>query len=182
MADQVFEPEVRRSLGWMHGMLGGRVPPIAFECKKTQEARLAFTQVKDHQEDGLLEFESHGLVRKLVVSQGFGKNRRFTTDTPFDFVMMGSGLGYVLVNFRFTKKAPRKDIRKGVNRCFGVRVGDYVAAREAAQEQGRASLSYDWFVEHGIECQRIRIMNKNGKKESGWDLQPLLPQRQGGSN
>lgn len=173
MADSTFEPEVRRSLDWLRKAVGGKVPPIAIECKKTQEPRLSFDKVKEHQIEGLLEFEEQGLTRKLVVSQGFGTARRFTTDAPFDFVFTGAGRGYVLVNFRFTKKAPRKDISKGTNRCFGVRVGDYVKAMEDAVAEGKASLSYDWFEENGIECERLRIKNDKGIVESGWDLEPL---------
>jgi hypothetical protein len=173
MADSTFEPEVRRSLDWLRKVVGGEVPPIAIECKKTQESRLSFDKVKEHQIEGLLEFEEQGLTRKLVVSQGFGTTRRFTTDTPFDFVFTGAGRGYVLVNFRFTKKAPRKDIPKGTNRCFGVRVGEYVKAMEDAVAEGKASLSYDWFEENGIECERLRVKNDKGVAESGWDLEPL---------
>lgn len=174
MADLTFEPEVRRSLDWLRKAVGGKVPPIAIECKKTQEPRLSFDKVKEHQIKGLLEFEEQGLTRKLVVSQGFGTARRFTTDTPFDFVFTGAGRGYLLVNFRFTKKAPRKDIQKGINRCFGVRVGDYVKAMEDAIAEGKASLSYDWFEKNGIECERLRVKNDKGIVESGWDLEPLV--------
>lgn len=173
MADSTFEPEVRRSLGWLRKAVGGKVIPIAIECKKTQEPRLSFGKVKKHQIEGLLEFEEQGLTRKLVVSQGFGTARRFTTDTPFDFVFTGAGRGYVLVNFRFTKKAPRKDIPKGTNRCFGVRIGDYVKAMEDAIAEGKASLPYDWFEENGIECKRLIVKNDKGVAESGWDLEPL---------
>lgn len=173
MADSAFEPEVRRSLDWLRKVVGGEVPPIAIECKKTQEPRLSFDKVKEHQIKGLLEFEEHGLTRKLVVSQGFGTARRFTTDTPFDFVFTGAGRGYLLVNFRFTKKAPRKDIPKGTNRCFGVRIGEYVKAMEDAVAEGKASLSYDWFEENGIECERLRVKNDKGIAESGWNLEPL---------
>lgn len=179
MADALFEPEVSRSLVVLHNLHADAVPPIAIECKRTMEARLSFDRVKEEQVQSLLDFESKGLVRKLVVSQGFGKARRFTGDTPFDFIMNGPGISYVLVNFRFTKKSPRKDIPKGTNRCFAVRIRDYVDAVEQEGSKGRASLNYDWFVENAIECTRIRIGTKNGNTTGGWDLLPLLTHKNG---
>lgn len=174
MADAIFEPEVKRSLVWLQQEVEGDVPPIAIECKKTMEARLSFDNVRDHQIANLLDFERYGLVRKLIVSQGFGKAKRFTGDTPYDFIITGAGHGFFLVNFRFTKRAPRSDIAKGTNRCFAVPVQQYVEAKEEAQANGKASLSYDWFVAEAFECERIRRKNGNGNAESGWDLVPLV--------
>lgn len=174
MADSTFEPEVKRGLSWLQGMRGGNMPSFAIECKKTQSATLSFSEVKDHQIEGLLDFEKQGFVHKMVVSQGFGSQQRFMTKTPFDFVVAGVGRGWVLVNFRFTKAAPRKDIKKGTNRCFAVGIHEYIAAKDEAIAAGRASLSYDWFVENAIECQRLRIKKENGTTESAWDLQKLL--------
>ena len=174
MADALFEPEVSRGLTWLHEMSGGQVPPIAIECKRTAEARLAFDRVNEQQVESLMDFSKRGFVRKLVVSQGFGRARRFTGVTPFDFIMTGAGKAYVLVNFRFTKNSPRKDIRKGVNRCFGVEIQEYVKAVESEGKEGRASLNYDWFVENGIECERIMITNEKGNREGSWDLRPLI--------
>lgn len=184
MADVTFEPEVKRSLVWLQEELNGSAPSIAIECKKTQEARLSFASVTERQIEGLLEFVRVGLAHKMVVSQGFGSKTRFTKDTPFDFVLVGAGQGWLLVNFRFTKKAPRRDIAKGTNRCFALPVVDYLAAKEEATAQGRASLSYDWFdsnvkvprqlrTARVIECARLRHKNEEGKTESGWDLKGL---------
>lgn len=175
MADSVFEPEVKRSLVWLQNKYGGNLPSIAIECKKTQEPRLSFDKVQEHQIEGLLDFEKHGLVKKMIVSKAMGHQQRFTGDTPFDYMLVGAGgMGFLLVNFRFTKKSPRKDIAKGTNRCFAVLVEDYVTAKEEALAEGKASLSYDWFLQYGIECSRVRMKNDKGVAESGWDLEPLL--------
>lgn len=174
MADAIFEPEVKRSLVWLQKEHRGDVSPIAIECKKTQEPRLSFGKVKDHQVERLLDFARQGLAMKMIVSQGFGQQRRFTGETPFDFLMVGKGQGFLLVNFRFTKKSPRKDIPKGTNRCFAITAEDYAIAKEEAVADGKASLSYDWFVENGLECERLRVKNASEVAESGWDLQPLL--------
>ena len=176
MADAIFEPEIKRSLLWLQKEMGGNVPPVAIECKRTMDARLSFDKVKDEQVENLAKFVKKGIVRKMIVSQGFGNQRRFTGDTPFDFLMCGAGYGYLLVNFRFTKKAPRKDIAKGTNRCFAVPVDLYMQAKEDAVAEGRASLSYDWFVENTIECARLRVKNEQDVAESGWDLSALLTQ------
>ena len=114
------------------------------------------------------------MAYKMVVSQGFGKQQRFTGNTPFDFVLVSHGYGFLLVNFRFTQKAPRKDILKGTNRCFAVSVQDYVIAKEQAMLDGKSSLTYDWFVHNAIECPRIREKNSKGIAESMWDLSPLV--------
>jgi hypothetical protein len=175
MADAIFEPEIKRSLLWLQKSLGGNLPPIAIECKRTSNARLSFDAVKDEQVDGLTQFCKKGIVRKLIVSQGLGA-RRFTGGTPFDFLACGAGYGYLLVNFRFTKQSPRKDIAKGTNRCFAVPVDQYVQAREDAAAEGHSSLPYDWFAENAIECKRMRVKNEQGVAESGWDLSVLLTQ------
>lgn len=171
MADAVFEPEIKASLLRLQRM-GLGPHKIAIECKRTQDARLAFDRVEDVQVRGLLSFEEHGMVRKLIVSQGF-KNRRFTGETPFDFLCAGPGHGFLLVNFRFTKQAPNKSLTKGTNRCFAVPIGMFVQAKERAMQESRASLPYAWFVENAIECPRISEI-VNGKRKCMWQLEPLL--------
>lgn len=174
MSDTIFEPEIKRSLSWVQQMSGGMLASAAFECKKCQEPRLSFDRVKDHQVEGLLSFQKNGIVRKLVVSQGFGAKARFTGDTPFDFLFVEKGIGYVLVNFRFTKKSPRSDIPKGTNKCFALPIQDYIDAKDSLSAEGKASIPYDWFLNNAIELQRIRITNSNNMKESAWDLTKLL--------
>ena len=77
MADSVFEPEVKRILVWLQNKYGGNLPSIAIECKKTQEPRLSFDKVQEHQIEGLLDFEKHGLVKKMIVSKAMGISRGY---------------------------------------------------------------------------------------------------------
>jgi hypothetical protein len=174
MADALFEPEVKRSLVRLQKMYLGNSPSIALECKRTQEPRLSFDRISDGQIDGLLAFRRYGMAHKMVVSQGFGGGKRFTGGTPFDFVLVGRGESYVLVNFRFTKKAPRKDIAKGTNKCFAIPIEQYIATKEVFLSEGRASLPYEWFTKNAIECSRLREKNENGVAESMWDFESLV--------
>lgn len=161
MADRVFEPEVSRSLKALQAMNLGLHPPIAFECKKTESTTLHFDRITEDQLEALIDFKDRGLVRKLVGSQGYKggskNNHRFTSGTPFDFIASGRGHAFVLVNFRFTKKAPRKDIPKGTNRCFAVPIDVYRVGLESLRKKGYKSFPYEWFFVNAMECPRIKV-------------------------
>lgn len=176
MADHIFEPEVRKSLDVLYWKDIPNIPPLAIECKRTQAAYLPFANVQEHQIKELLRFELRGVAMKVAVPSAPGNvRRRFQLSTGFDFLYCTRGLGYLLVNFRFTKKAPRKDISKGTNRCFGVRANAYVDVVAKFREEGKASVPYEWFVENAIECPRIRIEDPDsGNHSYGWDLEPLV--------
>ena len=169
MADRIFEPEISRSLRHVQAKCGHLLKKnLAFECKKVTVPYLSFDRVKDHQVQALLEFESKPFYRKLVVGQLPGKKRgRFQSETPFDYLYVRCGYSYLLVNFRFTQKSPRKDLPKGLNRCFAVRIGEFLEGE--AQVSPRKSLPYEWFVENGIELSRMKV-----EKGYGWDLSPLF--------
>lgn len=168
MAENAFESEVKISLVHLR-RTHLSMPPLAIECKKTEQAYLPLDAVKDHQVDGLVQMERVGIVRKLVSGQGYGKNSRFSTPTPFDFLATCAGKGFVLVNFRFTKKSPRKDCKKGTNLCFALPVGQYLAAKEAHAAMGKASIPIDWFLQHATQCRRVHL-----DEGYGWDLSALV--------
>lgn len=172
MADRIFEPEISRSL---QRIADWGAVPLGIECKKTESPYLSFDRVKDHQIEGLFDFEKRGLVKKLAVPAApGGMARRFQVRTEFDFVYVPKGKAYLLVNFRFTRKSPRKDLPKGMNRCFGITPSQYVDGVERSISEGRASLSLEWFEEVGIELERARFQRADGVKEYGWDLWPLV--------
>lgn len=179
MADNVFEPEVRKSLAILQDYVyreGLDIPSIAIECKKTQSAYFGFEQLKDHQLESLFQFKEKGYAQKMLVASAPGYTKsRFHGTTPFDFLLTGRGLSFLLVNFRFTKKAPRKDIPKGTNRCFAVTPEQYQLTKERYIAEGRASIPYEWFVEEAIECARIRYRGIDGKYSYCWDLSVLVP-------
>jgi len=170
MADTAFEPEIRKSLDWLRDW-GPRDVSLAIECKKVQSAFLPFNTVKQHQIEALLEFEKRPLPKKISVPAGFG-NARFHVKTEFDFTFIPPGRAYLLVNFRFTKKAPRKDLKKGTNRCFAVTPNQYLSVKKQFESEGRSSIPYKWFVENGVELERARVEDSNGYSY-GWDLLPL---------
>ena len=174
MADHIFEPEVSRSLRWLVDW-GKRDLSIAIECKKTETPYLSFNRVRDHQVEGLLEFERKPYCQKISVPAAVGQmKRRFQIRVPFDFLFVQPGRSFLLVNFRFTKKAARSDLPKGLNRCFAVSPQMYLEAKDKFIGEGRASLPYEWFVSNAIELERIRIEREVGKYEYGWDLLPLM--------
>ncbi len=170
MADRLFEPEISRSLRFFSVDRPERLPVnLALECKKCTKPYLEMDRVKDHQIQGLLEFQDFSFSTKMATGAAPGKmKRRFQIDTPFDFLMVSRGKGYLLVNFRFTKNSPRKDLPKGLNECYAVNVVKYLDAE--ATLDPRKSVPYEWFKEHGIEIERMKM--SDGKY--GWDLRPLF--------
>jgi penicillin-binding protein-related factor A (putative recombinase) len=169
MADTFFEPEVRRGLRDLKSNI-----PLAIECKKTMEARLPLDQLKEHQIKALSEFRKNPFFKKLSVPSAVRnpqqeEYQRFHIKTEFDFIYTGPGRSFILVNFRFTKKSPRKDIRKGINRCFAITIEQFLNAKGLMESLRKASISYDWFVLNGLELKRVRFADGYG-----WDLAPLV--------
>lgn len=179
MADSVFEPEISTSLKYFreYGNSYMKFVPIAIECKKvSSSARLSFDKVRDHQIKGLLRFQKEAYYNKMTVASHLGKGGgRFKGKTDFDYMFVSKGIGYLVVNFRFTKKAPRKDVEKGVNRVFAVTVDEYLEIKEELLKEGVKSIDYWWFVDNAIELPRIRIDPPQLKdKKYCWDISPLL--------
>ncbi len=172
MADKIFEPEVGRSL---KRIADWGAQPLGIECKKTESPYLPFDRVKDHQIEGLLRFEKYGLVKKIAVPAApGGADQRFQIKTEFDYVYVPKGRAYLLVNFRFTKKSPRKDLPKGLNRCFALTPDQYVRGVEENREAGRGSLPLEWFEAVALELERVRFRRVDNRLEYGWDLWPLV--------
>jgi hypothetical protein len=80
-----------------------------------------------------------------------------------------TGKSYVLVNFRFTKKAPRKDLPKGLNKCFALTPTQYLEAVKYCEGVGRKSIPIEWFQENVLELKRVKY-----ESGYGWDLSPLV--------
>ena len=179
MADSTFEPEVKRSLEALaDNMPMKSIKPLAIECKKCQSAYLTFDRVKEHQVEGLLNFKKKPYAHKMRVASPIQfSERRFTGTTDFDFILSPRGESFLLVNFRFTKKAPRQDIAKGTNRCFAVTPEQWLEAVELYKADGGASVNYDWFCENAKEIPRdkFKVVSESGKErtEYGWDLRHL---------
>jgi len=174
VADDVFEPEISRSLKRLVDW-GRRDVALAIECKKVETPYLPFDKVKDHQIEGLLQFEKKPYYRKISVPAAVGQTkRRFQVKTPFDFIFVPPGRAYLVVNFRFTRKPARSDLPKGLNRCFAISPGQYVEAKEKFEKKGRSSLPYEWFVNEGIELERVKFRREDDSVEYGWDLTPLM--------
>ena len=174
MADTAFEPEVSRSLKRLVDW-GRKDLSLALECKKVESPYLPFGNVKEHQVEGLLAFERVPYHSKISVPAAVGQTaRRFQIRTPFDFIFVQPGKAFFLVNFRFTRKSPRSDLPKGLNRCFAIRPDQYVKAKKKFEDEGRASIPYEWFVAEGLEIERVRFRRADGITEYGWDLLPLM--------
>ena len=172
MADNLFEPEVMRGLKRLADW-GRRDRSLAIECKRVMTPYLPFDKVREHQIEGLLNFTKRPLPKKLSVPAAYGKSR-FQVRQEFDFVLIPPGNAFLLVNFRFTKKSPRKDLPTGLNRAFAITPQQYIAVRAELQAQGRASIPIEWFVENAIELERVRFRREDGVLEYGWNLIPLL--------
>ena len=170
MADRLFEPEVSRSLQWLSDWYKKPVA-LAIECKRCMtSATLPLSQVKSHQLEALVAFEKQPLAKKLSVAAPVGRSeRRFHGKSELDYNFEGPGKSYVLVNFRFTKKAPRKDIPKGLNKCFAVTPTQYLEAVKYCEEVGRKSIPIEWFQENVLELERVKY-----ESGYGWDLSPLV--------
>jgi hypothetical protein len=170
VADRLFEPEVSRSLQWLSDWYRKPVA-LAIECKRcTTSATLPLDQVKPHQLEALIAFEKQPLAKKLPVAAPVGSSeRRFHGKSEFDFIFVGPGKSYVLVNFRFTKKAPRKDIPKGLNKCFALTPTQYLEAVKYCEGVGRKSIPIEWFQENVLELERVKY-----ESGYGWDLSPLV--------
>jgi len=166
MADSSFEPEVSRSLRRIACSFGAPMESIAIECKRESGKSIAFSRINNDQVEALLAFERKPFHMKMRVAASVGGKSRFKSKTGFDFLYCGRGKGFVLVNFRATKKAAGE----AINRCFAVRIGAFVTAEESTE---RKSLPLDWFVENAVELERIRWKIKD-KFVYGWDLLPLF--------
>ncbi len=171
MSDPIFEPEISRSLKRLDLKINISFP-VAIECKKETGTSIHFDRVNADQIKALSDFESKIFTQKMIVSASVGGKSRFKRKSGFDFLACGAGRGYVIVNFRATKKDAGKAIPKGTNRCFAVRINDYVEGMEKLSNEGRRSFPYVWFEENALELHRIRWEVPKGF-EYGWDLIPL---------
>lgn len=164
MADAKFEPEVKRGLKRLKSTV-----PIAIECKRTEQPRLALFEIKEHQIAALSRFQLSPFVKKISVPAAVGNDsQRFNLKTEFDFVYCGPGKSYILVNFRFTRKAPNKRIPKGTNMAFALTIGQFKVAKAFCEAKKRVSIPYSWFEEYATELKRIKFDDGYG-----WDLSPL---------
>lgn len=189
MADTAFEPEVSISIRRLSEALTHISCPrgLAFECKKVSATpSLSFEAVKEHQTAGLLEAEQAPYTMKMRVGSAVGGPSRFQQDTPFDFLLMPHADAYILVNFRFTKKAPRKDLKVGTNVCYAIPIHWYIDTKQQLLSLGKKSMDIVLLdnaakLEHScvVKLERVRYetgVDSKGKKryQYGWDLLPLV--------
>ena len=190
MADSSFEPEISLSLRMLSkelGLVRMLSTGLAIECKKVSaSANLSFDMVKEHQEKGMTDAMCMPFVTKMRVSAAVGGGvSRFQQDTPFDFLLMPCAISYILVNFRFTKKSPRKDITKGLNSCYAIPIYWYLHNKKELLKEGKKSMDIRYIDEASkqnsgvIQLERIRYetgVTPAGKTayQYGWNLHPLV--------
>jgi hypothetical protein len=172
MADPIFEPEVSRSLRRVSNVINVD-KSVAIECKKESGTSLSFDRVNEDQIKALVEFEQKAFSQKMLVSSSVGGYSRFKLKSGFDFLCCPAGKSYVLVNFRSTKKSAGKEIPKGTNRCFAVRISEFVRGQLTLLSEGRKSFPYNWFEHNSLELNRIK-WTEGDAYVYGWDLLPLF--------
>ncbi len=173
MADSIFEPEISRSLRHLCDTI--TVPySLAIECKKVSGTSFSLSRINNDQLEALLYFQDKSYYQKMLVSASVGGKSRFKLKSGFDFLCCPTGIGYILVNFRATKKAAGKEIPKGTNRCFAITVDQFVnAMSEMVFCEDRQSIPYNWFEKNALELSRVRWEVEKGY-EYGWDLTSLF--------